>query len=165
MLYGQATKVAHGVRINLTIVLQEKMKSAKPYWCVAFASELPDTFADGLVLSDGFTVDAADEIPPDQMTYAVLCRTVASSEDEAHASITTSLQEMSIPAPCPLVTIDAHSLLLRRRERRTVSELTHGDTAIQSSFIGFKRGNAEAKETSLRIIRESMSKKIWEFWK
>ena len=146
-------------------MLSNGVKNAKPYWCVAFAEELPDAFTDGLVLSEGFTDDAPDEIPPDQITYAVLCRTVASSEDEAHASIMTSLQEVSLPTPCPLVTIDADSLILRRREWRAVSDLAHGDTAIHSSVIGFKRGNAEAQEASLRIIRESMSKKRWEFWR
>ena len=141
------------------------MKDSKPYWCVALTSELPGTFAEGLVLSGGFTVDAPDEIPPDQITYAVLCRTVAPSEDEAHAAIKTSMQELSIPAPDHLVTVDTDSLIIHRREMRAVGNLAPGDTSIHASFIGFKRGNAEAKESALRIIRQSMSKKRWEFWK
>ena len=136
-----------------------------PYWCVAFASELPDTFTDGLVLSEGFSVDGPDEIRPDQITYAVLCRTVASSEHEAHAVITTSLQELSFPVACALQTIDTGSFLICRRERRVVRSLAPGDTATHSSFIGFKRGNDDAKAVALGVIREAMSKKMWEFWK
>jgi len=141
------------------------MEELQPYWCVAFADELPDTFSAGLVLSEGFSVETPDEIPREQITYAVLCRTVASSEDEAHASITASLHELSMPASSPLVTIDAASLIICRRERRAVSGLARGDTSVHSSFIGFKRDDPAAKEVALQIIRGSLSKKKWQFWR
>jgi hypothetical protein len=141
------------------------MNKLNPFWYIAYSDSLPDSFSEGVVLSDGFEANGPDGIPMEQVSYALLCRTMANNEKEAHENIINSLQNHSILISSDIMPFQANGRLMSKNEFRIVTILELGDVSIHESFVGFKRNNREAQSVALNVIREAITKTKWQFWK
>lgn len=141
------------------------MSKLNPFWYIAFSDSLPDGFSEGVVLSEGFGANGPDEIPTDQVSYALLCRTMAKNEKAAHEYIINSLQNHSILTSSDIILFQPNGRLMSKNEYRIVIELELGEVSIHGSFVGFKRNNNEAQSVALNVIREAITKTKWQFWK
>ena len=141
------------------------MNKLNPFWYIAFSDSLPNSFSEGVVLSDGFDSIGPDGIPMEQVSYALLCRTVANNVKEAHENIINSLQNHSIFISSNIMPFQANGRLMSKNECRIVTLLELGGFSIHESFVGFKRNNSEAQSVALNVIREAITKTKWQFWK
>ncbi|MCP4710557.1 MAG: hypothetical protein GY869_18190 [Planctomycetes bacterium] len=142
-----------------------ELSQLKPFWCVIMTDSLPEDFIDGVVLSDGFTEDLPEEIPPGMLTYALLCRTVAASEDKAHAKISENLQHLTITLSQPITTLPDDNMRFCRCEQKTVSDMSPGDFSLRMVFVGFLKDNPTAQKQTLKFIQQAITKKKYQFWK
>ena len=134
------------------------MSSQNFYWCVAFLKVPPGSI-------EGFSVESPEEISPDELAYAVLFRTVATSELEATVYVGASIHSLALDCECPTEVISLEPKFILRSEKHAIARLSPGDVSMHQSYVGFKRGNAEATKMAMDIIKSALSKRRWEFWK
>lgn len=141
------------------------MKSEDPFWCVAILKELPESFEEGFLLAEGFSADSPENIPADQIAYAVLFRTLASSEALACSVISESIKSLGVQDESLIKIITLNPKCICRSEKRIFSGMSDGDVSMRNLSIGFKSGNTEAQNAALKIIQSAIEKRPWEFWK
>jgi hypothetical protein len=141
------------------------MKSENPFWCVAIVKELPESFKDGILLSEGFSAESPENIPSDEISFALLFRTLSSSEALACSVIRESINSLGIKDGNQTEIIVLKPKCILRSEKRIFSGMSDGDVSMRNLSIGFKNGNAEALNAALNIVRSAIEKRPWEFWK
>ncbi len=141
------------------------MYSQNSYWCVAYLKRLSDFIVEGVLLAEGFSEESPEEISPNELAYAVLFRTVATSAPEAIVFVEASILSLTLDCEFPPEVILLESKCILRSERRAMAQLNPGDVVMHQSYIGFKRENAEAKKMAMDIIKSTLVKRRWEFWK
>lgn len=141
------------------------MKSENPFWCVAIVKELPESFKDGILLSEGFSAESPEDIPSDEISFALLFRTLSSSEALACSVIRESIKSLGLQDGSLKEMIPLHPKYICRSEKRILARMSIGDVSMRDLYIGFKNGNREAQNAALNIVLSAIEKKPWEFWK
>jgi hypothetical protein len=141
------------------------MSPENPFWCVAILKKLPESFEEGILLAEGFSAESPEDIPADQISYAVMFRTLTSSETLAYSLISESIQSLGVQDENLIEIIILNPKCICRSEKRIISEMNDGDVSMRNLYIGFKSGNAEAQNAALSIVLSAIEKRPWEFWK
>lgn len=141
------------------------MKSENPYWYVAILKKLPESFEEGILLAEGFNAESPEDIPVDQISYAVMFRAFTSSETLAYSLISEFLQSLGVQDENLIEIITLKPKYICRSEKRIISEMNEGDVSMRDLYIGFKSENSEAQNAALNVVLSAIEKKPWEFWK
>lgn len=141
------------------------MNPENPFWCVTILKKLPESFDEGILLAEGFSAESPEDIPADQISYAVMFRAFTSSETLAYSLICESLESLGIQDENLIEIITLKPKYICRSEKRIISEMNDGDVSMRNLYIGYKSENGEAQNAALNIVLSAIEKRRWEFWK
>jgi hypothetical protein len=144
--------------------MQESMSKESPYWCVVTVDDLPEGVDEGIALQEGFPEDHEPSLDAGEVRYALLYRTVACDEAEAHSQSRAATQKLGVKTIVDVWTLSTEKGQMVRSERRTVQAMSAGDVSVHGRFIAFKRDNAKAAEKPKTMIALAVSRKSWQFW-
>jgi len=134
------------------------------FWYIAYIEALPDSLdREFAVLQEGF--EDGTEFSEADLEFAILCRAAAESKEDAEKIIEEAAKEIGITnlLGCKLLTSDKRSMV--RSERRIARSLSQGDVSIFGNAVGFKKGDASARDQVSELIQDAMTRQPWQFWR